>query len=405
MIEPDRVTVASFLRERGYTTAMIGKWHLGVGWTRANGFVGTAENAAEHWRGSWQDGDPETGMNVDFTEPIQGGPSELGFDYAYFTAACSTIDGPFCYIENRRPTQTPNRHIFVDPDLDADHRPRPGWIAPGFTLETVDVAFTEKTIQFMDESLVEDPNRPFFVYLALSSPHAPWLPPTFTQGVSETGDRGDLVAVVDWAVGEIRDALDRMGVAEDTLLIVTSDNGPRIGMKGHRSAGDLRGFKSHIWEGGHRVPFIARWPAHIENGTVSQEPIELNDLMATVAAVLGEELPKGVGPDSYDISPALFGEDYDESIREAIVSHSENGSFAIRQGPWKLILETDGSGGWVRPSDEPPSPERPGQLYNLEEDPKEQRNLYTDRPEVVDRLSRLLDRYKAQGRSVPEDSG
>lgn len=271
LIEPARPTVASFLKDNGYTTAMIGKWHLGLGWVRKNGFVGTADNASDHWRGSWQDGDAENGMNVDFAQPSQGGPTALGFDYAYFTSACSTIDGPFCYIERDRPTETPDRPIFVDPDKGPDHRPRPGWIAPGFVLETVDPEFTASAIDFMKSAVAEDAERPFFVYLALSSPHAPWLPPTFVQGASEDGARGDLVVLFDWAVGEIVAALEDMGLADDTLVIVTSDNGPRIGTNGHASSGELRGYKSHAWEGGHRVPFMARWPGRIEAGTVSEE--------------------------------------------------------------------------------------------------------------------------------------
>ena len=400
LIDPGRPTVASFLRDNGYTTAMIGKWHIGVGWVRANGFVGTTKNAADYWQGSWQDGDPAQGMNVDFTQPIQGGPTELGFDYAYFTAACSTIDGPFCYLENNQPTELPDRNVFVDPDVDADHRPRRGWIAPGFSLETVDLEFTERAIGFMQESLSRSPDRPFFVYLALSSPHTPWLPPTFAQGVSGDGDRGDMVVVADWAVGQIIEALDRLGIADNTLLIVTSDNGPRIGTNGHKSAGNLRGCKSHIWEGGHRIPFIARWPGHINAGALSDEPIELTDLMATVAGIIGVELPDGAAPDSYDISSALFSRDRDGPIREAIVSHSENGSYAIRQGPWKLILGTDGSGGWVEPSDDPYDPERPGQLYNLEEDPSERTNVINERPEIVERLGALLEQYREAGRST-----
>jgi arylsulfatase A len=180
---------------------------------------------------------------------------------------------------------------------------------------------------------------------------------------------------------------------------VTSDNGPRIGTNGHKSAGDLRGYKSHIWEGGHRIPFIARWPGHIDAGTLSDAPIELTDLMGTVAGIIGIELPDEAGPDSYDISSALFGQQRDGPIREAIVSHSENGSYAIRQGPWKLILGTDGSGGWVAPSDDPYDPERPGQLYNLEEDPGERSNVIDERPEIVARLRTLLQRYRQTGRS------
>ena len=208
------------------------------------------------------------------------------------------------------------------------------------------------------------------------------------------------VVVADWAVGQIIEALDRLGIADNTLLIVTSDNGPRIGTNGHKSAGNLRGCKSHIWEGGHRIPFIARWPGHINAGALSDEPIELTDLMATVAGIIGVELPDGAAPDSYDISSALFSRDRDGPIREAIVAHSENGSYAIRQGPWKLILGTDGSGGWVEPSDDPYDPERPGQLYNLEEDPSERTNVINERPEIVERLGALLEQYREAGRST-----
>jgi len=401
LIEPDRPTVASFLQQSGYTTAMVGKWHLGLGWVRKNGFVGTADNASEHWRGSWQDGDAEDGMDVDFTKPSQGGPTALGFDYAYFTAACSTIDGPFCYIENDRPTETPDRPVWVDPDRDDDHRPRPGWIAPGFVLETVDPEFTARAIDFMEGATTTESERPFFVYLALSSPHAPWLPPSFVQGTTGDGARGDLVAVVDWAVGEVVAALEDMGVADDTLVIVTSDNGPRIGTNGHDSSGELRGYKSHAWEGGHRVPFVARWPERIEPDTVNAEPIELTDLFATIAALVEEELPPDAAPDSYDISPALLGQSSGTPIREAIVSHSENGSFAIRRGPWKLIEGTDGSGGWVAPADEPPSEERGGQLYHLVDDPREQNDLFGTQAEIEEELRTLLQSYRDRGRSAP----
>jgi len=402
LIEPDRLTVASFLKQSGYTTAMIGKWHLGVGWVRANGFVGTAANAEEHRAGSSQDGDVAKGMNVDFDQPVRGGPRDLGFDYAFFTAACPTMDGPFTFIRNDRPTARPDRKIFVDPNAEEEYgRPRAGWIAPGFSLETVDLEFVKETISFMERSVAQEPTRPFFVHLSLSSPHTPWLPPTFARGASGDGPRGDLVTVADWAVGEVRAALDRLGVSGHTLLVFTSDNGPHPGTNGHASAGAFRGYKSHVWEGGHRVPLIARWPGRVTEGAVSPEPVELTDLMGTLAGILGRDLPKDAGPDSYDVSPALLGRKLDRPIREAIVSHSVNGAFAIRQGPWKLISGTDGSGGWVPPADQPSSPDRPGQLYNLETDPGESKNLYADRPEVVARLRDLLASYRASGRSRP----
>ena len=401
LIEPGRPTLASLLAAEGYRTTMVGKWHLGLGWVRSGGFVGTADVAAQHWRGSWQDGDAAQGMDVDFEQPVQGGPLALGFQHAWFTAACSTIDGPFCFIDDDRPTVLPTHMVKVDREQGSDMRPRPGWIADGFVLETVDLEFTRHALEVLEASLEEDPDRPSFTYLALSSPHAPWLAPTFTQGTSEDGARGDLVRVVDWAVGEVARALDRLGIAEETLLVVTSDNGPRISEHEHRSAGPWRGYKSHIWEGGHRVPFLVRWPGRVPAGSVSDEPIELTDLCATIASIVGAELPPEAAPDSFDVSAALLGSEYESPLREAVVSHSENGSFAVRRGRWKLILRTDGSGGWVAPRDEPASDERPGQLFDLVADPAETHNLYAEQPEVVAELGALLERYERDGRCRP----
>ncbi|MBM3311024.1 MAG: arylsulfatase, partial [Candidatus Aminicenantes bacterium] len=186
-----------------------------------------------------------------------------------------------------------------------------------------------------------------------------------------------------------------------TLLIFTSDNGPHPGTNGHRSEGPLRGLKSHIWEGGHRIPFIARWPERIKPGIVSDEPICLVDLLATFARLSGARLPEDAGPDSYDVSPALLGEKRAGPIREALVSHSENGTFAIRQDGWKLILDNKTSGGWMTPAGQPPVAGSPGQLYNLAEDPGEQNDLWEKRPDVVARLTALLEKYKTEGRSAP----
>jgi arylsulfatase A-like enzyme len=401
LIEPTRTTIASYLRDNGYTTGCFGKWHLGLGWQRANGFVGTHENARANFGGSWQDGDPAKGMNVDFSKPIHGGPTALGFDTAFFTAACSTIDGPFCFIRDDRTVGLPDRMIPLEDYGGRDLRPRKGWMVEGFDLTTVDLAFTNAAIDFMTNAATTGEARPFFVYLALSSPHAPWLPPTLTAGTTDEGPRGDLVAVVDHCVGQITAALARLGVAEDTLLVFTSDNGPRIGANGHRSSGDLRGYKTHAWEGGHRVPFIARWPGRIDAATTSTEPIELTDLLATSAAIVGAPLPDEAGPDSYDILPALLGEAGDTPIREAIVSHSQAGVFVIRQGRWKLIVETEGSGGWVAPSGDGPKAGAPGQLYDLASDPRETTNLFDEHPGIVARLSDLLAGYRTSGRSAP----
>jgi arylsulfatase A-like enzyme len=197
------------------------------------------------------------------------------------------------------------------------------------------------------------------------------------------------------------DALDRLNLEKNTLLFVTSDNGPRIGVRGHKSAGKWRGYKSHIWEGGHRVPFIVRWPGEIKANTTSDEVICLTDLMATCAAIVGTNLPDNAGEDSYNILPALLGEKLEKPIRPDVIHHSVWGVFSIRQGKWKLILDTQGSGGWVEPSDKNPVPGTPGQLYDMEKDPYEKNNLWDKRPEVVERLTRLLEKYKKQGHSRP----
>ena len=418
LIEPARPTLASVLKTEGYRTGFFGKWHLGLGWTRANGFVPTFEDAERMFRGSWQDADPATGLNVDFSKPVHGGPTALGFDEACFTAACSTIDGPFTFIANDRVTAVPDHQVAEYYDLmkGEEGSPRRGWIAPGFKLEEVDLRFTERAIGFLEEHLAAAPRRPVFVELALSSPHTPWLVPDLVRGRSGDGPRGDLVALADLCVGRIMDALERQGAADQTLLIFASDNGPHPGTNGHASAGPLRGLKSHIWEGGHRVPFIASWPGHIEPGAVVEEPICLTDMMATFAGVAGADLPSEAGPDSVDISPALFrrgragsnagpgkGGDVPSRppLREAIVSHSEDGTFAIRRGAWKLILDNRTSGGWMVPEGTPPVAGTPGQLYHLSEDPGEARDLWAERPDIVAALTALLGRYKRDGRSVP----
>ena len=403
LIEPDRMTTASLLKSRGYATGFFGKWHLGLRWTRMNGTAPDWPEAEKFFAGSWQDPDPKTGLNVDFTKPVGGGPFDHGFDEAFFTAACSTIDGPFVFIENRRTVGIPDHQVseYYDMTKGEEGSPRKGWIVPGHKLEDVDFHFTEKAIGFMERSRRESPSKPFFVSLCLSAPHTPWLPPALVKGKSLDGPRGDLVMLADWCTGEISKALDRLSVAENTLFIFASDNGPHPGTNGHKSEGPLRGLKSQIWEGGHRIPFVAQWPKRIPAGLVSDEPVDLVDFLATFAALTGGPLPDDAGPDSYDISPALFGKKVPAPIREALVSHSENGTFAIRQGAWKLILDNKTSGGWMAPAGKPPVPGTPGQLYNLADAPTEQNDLWEKKPEIVARLTALLEKYKKDGRSTP----
>jgi len=391
LIKPERMTVASLLKKHGYATACIGKWHLGLGWSAKPGMKVDFDRPLP-WPSITS---PELENKIDFSKPITGGPNALGFDYAFYTSGCSPVQPPYGFIENDRMVEIPSVRI------PRSYRARPGLMAPSWKQEDADPTFTNKAIEFIEKQVKEHPQQPWFVYFATSAPHAPWLPPDFCQGKSKEGPRGDLVVLVDWCVGQVLDTLQRLKLAENTLVIVTSDNGPRVGRNGHKSAGPYRGYKSHIWEGGHRVPFIARWPGRIQPGTASDELICLSDLAATCAAIVGEKLPRAAGEDSYNVLPALLGQKRKQPIREHIVHHSVWGVFSIRQGAWKLILETKTSGGWEKPRGSGPKPGTPGQLYNIADDPYETTDLWEKRPEIVRRLTKLLEKSRRQGRSRP----
>jgi arylsulfatase A-like enzyme len=380
LIEKDRMTVASLLKKYGYGTACVGKWHLGLNWVTKEGQPADIEEDYEQ-------------MEVDFSKPIEDGPTDRGFDYFFGTAACTTDDPPFCFIENDHTVGIPSIVSPVDPA----EEDRELLMVPGWRHEDADIEFTNKATAFIKQHVKSQPERPFFLYLPLSVPHIPWLPPEFVKGKSKAGPRGDQVVLFDWSVGEVVKTLDKLGISDNTLVIVTSDNGPREEINRHKSAGDLRGLKGSIWEGGHRVPFIARWPGKIKAGTTSDEIICLTDLIATFAAIVGTELPKDAGQDSYNILPALLGKKLGKPIREAIVHHSGAGVFAIRQGEWKLILESKGAGY----HDGPPETGSPGQLYNLANDLYEKNDLWEKHPEIVKPLTKLLDKYKKQGYSRP----
>jgi arylsulfatase A-like enzyme len=384
LIEPGRLTVASLLKQRGYATAAVGKWHLGLEWTTKDG----------------QDPLPD-GRNMDYGVPVRGGPLELGFDTS-FCITGSLDMAPYCFIQD-------DRTLGIPTVEKAPYYPqqRPGLMVPDWRDDQVDVAFTERAVGWIDRQATEHPKRPFFLYLTPSAPHRPCVPPSFIKGRSQAGPRGDMVAMVDWMVGEIDQALERHGLVENTLIIATSDNGARLANYderdyGHKSCGDLRGQKADVWDGGHREPFVARWPGHIEPGSRSEETICLADLMASCAEIVGVALPPGAGPDSYSVLPALLGQEMERPIREAIVHHSGGGMFSIRQGRWKLILGR-GSGGFSEPRRVDPAPGEPlGQLYDMEGDLAETANLWAERPEIVESLTDLLGKYRRQGHSRPD---
>ena len=390
LIEPGRETLGSLMQKGGYKTACIGKWHVGMNWeTKGDYVIQNDENKWQDYSGFFK----ENEENIDFTKPVYGGPNDLGFDYSFITLGCSTSDNPYCFIENQQTVGIPSVMIANK------WKGKPGVVTalmePNWSMEEVDPMFTSKAIEFIDKHMENSKDEPFFLYLALSSPHIPFLPPDFTKGESEEGPRGDLVMVVDWSVGEISKTLNKHGIADNTLFIFTSDNGPRRGGNGHLSAGKFRGYKGNIWEGGHRVPFIARWPGQIDPGTISHQTISLTDMLATFAGLTGQSLNENTGEDSYNILPVILGgqfESLDEQIR---IFHSASGVFAIRKGKWKLIEGTKGSGSGKLNLNRD-SLENIGQLYNLEEDPYEQIDLYDQHPDIASELLEILQKIRKE---------
>jgi arylsulfatase A-like enzyme len=383
LIDTNRMTVASMLKQHGYATACIGKWHLGLG----------------------------ADKKTDYDKPLVPGPNALGFDY-FFGIPASLDMTPYCYVENDRPVEKPTLTI-EEGKANEDGWWRPGAIAPGFKHVEVLPKLTEKAVNYIDDHANKSPDKPFFMYFPLPAPHCPIAPADFVKGKSKAGGYGDFVVEVDWTIGQVVKALERNGLTDNTLIIITSDNGSPgrtkikrdpysiIDIYGHYPNGDLRGIKADAWDGGHREPFIARWPGKIPAGTTSDEIICLTDFMATCAAIVGAKLPDNAAEDSFNILPALSGQKLNKPIREAIVHHSLSGMFAIRQGKWKLILGL-GSGGFTKPQKIKPKPGGPaGQLYNLEDDMAESNNLWSKHPEIVEQLTKLLDKYKEQGRTRP----
>jgi len=394
LIENGRTTIAQILREKGYGTACIGKWHLGMNWQTKNGYQ--IQNDSDKWVDN-----PiltENEANIDFSMPVSGGPIELGFDYFYGSLGCTTSDPPYCFIENN--------HIPVLPteQSPAKYKGLPGFVpgawSKGFLLENVDVEFTNKAISYIENRIETKPKDPFFVYLALSSPHNPFLPPDFTAGKSKEGPRGDLVMVVDWSVGKIMEFLKEKGLEDNTLLIVTSDNGAVKGANGHLSGGKFRGYKSNIWEGGHRVPFIARWPGRIEKGTSSDEVISLTDMFASFSSLVSHPVTGFEGEDSFNVLPAILGEKLKDNKNAARIFHSGGGVFAVRKGDWIQIQGTSGSGassgtGAGSPGINPDSLRTTGQLYNLAQDPFQEINLWDSKSSPRDSLAAFLEKVKS----------
>jgi arylsulfatase A-like enzyme len=389
LIDGKRLTVPGLLRNQGYATACLGKWHLGWGWPK-----------------------PGTGGKRDFAQPIPDGPTTRGFDL-YFGTDVPNYP-PYCFIENDRTVGIPSAAAPVG----RDSFNIPGPMVPGWKLVDVLPGLQKRSVEYVARAAKGD--KPFFLYLPLTSPHYPVVPSPAFKGKSKAGTYGDFVVQTDHVVGAVLEALKKGGVADRTLVILTSDNGPevtgevnpgaydRLKRFGHASMGALRGAKRDAWEGGHRVPFIARWPGKIRPGTTCDETTCHVDLMATLAALLGVKLPPDAGVDSVNVLPALLGEKRKRPLREATVHHSGQGKFTIRRGDWVLIFAPTGDDNrkqgepdWFRKQRGYMAHVGAGELFNLATDPAQKANCYSAEPERVKELTALMRRYVEAGRSTP----
>lgn len=404
LIEPGRETVASLLKKNGYTTNAIGKWHLGMDFPTTNG------KAVD-----------EKGKNTDWKGRIKNGPTAMGFD-KYWGISASLDMPPYIWIEN-------DRFVGECTTQKSFHPNRRGPAHADFEAVNVLPTLTERAVSTITDQAKS--RQPFFIYMPLNSPHSPTVPSKGFQGKSSLGFYGDFVMETDWAVGQVVEAVERAGIADNTLIIVTADNGcsnwplkhnevndparfkfrmgknPPDDPEAHYPSDVYRGHKADIYEGGHRVPFIARWDGKVKPGSVSSDPVCLVDLFATCAEIIGAKTNDSTAEDSVSILPALLGKST-KPVREAVVHHSMDGSFAIRQGKWKLAL-CPGSGGWSKPV--PPSRKKNPvneepikdwvQLFDLEADPAETKNLASNHPEIVANLTALVQKYIDTGRSTP----
>ena len=374
LIEDGRLTVAGLLKKAGYYTAGVGKWHLGLG----------------------------SEKTVDFSKPFHPAPTDHGFDY-YFGIPASLDMDPYLYFENDHALAQPTETFKGVAGGELGAHMQGGAMVPGFQPEQVVPNFTAKAVEIIERQAKKA--DPFFLYFALPSPHNPWLPLPEYKGKSRAGDYGDYVYQTDAMVGKVLAAIEDSGIAGDTLVVFTSDNGApwddeRIEKYGHRANADWRGRKSDVWEGGHRIPCIVKWPAHVAPGSVSNEMLSLTDFMATAAAVVKAPLPADAAEDSFNILPVLEHRNK-APIRQTMIDESGKGLMCIREGDWKLELGL-GSGGFSMPDKVAPVPGGPhGQLYNLRSDPGELNNLWSERPEIVARLTGKLKAAQEAGRTRP----
>lgn len=392
LIEPTRETVASLLKKGGYATACIGKWHLGMDWAQIPGSHQTGKKIA--WK------------NIDPKGSIQQGPNSVGFDY-YYGIAASLNMSPHAYIENDR-LQGEVEILKTAAAVDARGFTQPsttGYAAKDYVQQEVLSTFTAKATDW----ITDHKEQPFFLYMPLPSPHSPIVPSARFKGKSGLNLHGDFCMESDWAVGEVLQTLDELGLTDHTLVVFTSDNGTsnragfeEMAAKGHHSSWIYRGMKGTTWEGGHRVPFVVRWPNGIQAGTVSDALTCTTDFLATCAELTGGKLADDAGEDSVSFLSVLQGGSLSDGNNRLVLHHSDNGIFSIRRGKWKVMFDDFGGSGRYDPrADQPIEHAASLQLFDMEVDSTENVNVAAKHPEVIEMLRKELAETIRRGRSTP----
>ncbi len=391
LIENELPTVASFLKSEGYQTGVIGKWHLGLDWQLQPAYQ-KLENDKLYGISEEMSADV-----IDFSKDPPKGPNTAGFNYSFILPASLDMP-PYCYLENQKLVDKPDAYTEGN-KLTTGYTGafwRAGKMAPSFDFYKVLPTFIDKAVAFLKNQSTE---KPFFLYLPLGAPHTPWVPEKSYQGKSKVGEYGDFVQQVDASVGEIIKTLKAKKLDQNTIVILASDNGPYwrqnfVETFNHKAAGELRGMKADIFEAGHRIPFIVKWPGKVKPNSVSSATTCLTNLMATCTDILKNSDPKYLTEDSYSILPVLVGKSQKVTNQQAIVHSSSMGFYAIRKGDWKLI-EGLGSGGFTEPKEiKPLNSQANGQLFNIAEDIAEKNDVFTRNPAKVKELHDMLEDIK-----------
>lgn len=403
--KPERLTLPEMLKTKGYHTAVIGKWHLGWNWDAIKKTDAEPEEVKQGKRKRTIWG-PE---DFDWSLPIPNGPLDHGFDY-YFGDTVINFP-PYCWIENDRVTEVPDR--LMDTNLfkkikEGGWECRPGPMIEGWDPYTNIPTTTQKGVDYIKEQAKTD--QPFFLYFAFPSPHAPIIPNDEFDGKTEAGPYGDFVFETDHACGRLLDALEESGQAENTIVIFSADNGPekyayaRDENFGHWSAEPFRGLKRDIYEGGHHVPFLFRWPGVAEAGRVEPALISQVDIMATIAGVVESELPDDAAEDSHNLLPLIRGAE--TKVRDSHIHNTKENQYAIRVGEYILVNHKDGymSGrnkGWEERRNYPVDDDGEVELYHFARDPGQRENIAKDHPDKVKEMKTLLEKIRSQGYSAP----